>query len=207
MTHMVNVQYYNFTPPSKNNSVHWQSLVTDLYFLWKSSWYERVQKFLWHGGTHSGLPVWQRCVKTPWQGIMGLLVQKRLRGMTALTLHIPWHVPLFPIRSRESQGFSLDFGQHVSAAGLSWRLRTARRDTWTREPHALEHTSARAKCLYTAILSTFCLCLSSNYRTMLWIRSLIHTSQTRSNRPGCIAGRCVYVCARARVCSDSTSLL
>lgn len=50
--------------------------------------------------------------------------------MVELTLHVPWHVPLFPIRSRESQGFSLDFGQHVSRAGLSWRLRTARRDTW-----------------------------------------------------------------------------
>lgn len=129
---------------------------------------------------------------------------KRLGGMTVLTLHIPWHVPLFPIRSRESQGFSLDFGQHVSAAGLSWRLRTARRDTWTREPHAPKHTSARAKCLYSAICSTFC--LSSNYRTILWIRSLIHTSQTRSSRPGCIAGRCICVCMRARgcVCSDST---
>lgn len=52
--------------------------------------------------------------------------------MTVLTLHVPGHEPLFSIRPRETQGFSLDFRQHVSAAGLSWRLRDARRDTWTR---------------------------------------------------------------------------
>lgn len=47
-------------------------------------------------------------------------------------MHVPGHEPLFSIRPRETQGFSLDFRQHVSAAGLSWRLRGARRDTWTR---------------------------------------------------------------------------
>lgn len=52
--------------------------------------------------------------------------------MSVLTLHVPGHEPLFSIRPRETQGFSLDFRQHVSAAGLSWRLRNARRDTWTR---------------------------------------------------------------------------
>lgn len=67
---------------------------------------------------------------------------RSVKRMTALTLHVSGHAALFPIRSRESQGVSLDFGQHVSAARLSWRLRTDRRDTWMWEanvPH--RHTS------------------------------------------------------------------
>lgn len=112
--------------------------------------------------------------------------------MTLLTLHVPWHVPLFSIRSRESQGFSLDFGQHVSAAGLSWRLRTARRDTWTWEADVPTNTPQSVpNVFFSSLFLTFCLSLSSNYRTMLRIWSLIQTIQTGSKRPGCIAGACL----------------
>lgn len=100
--------------------------------------------------------------------------------VTVLTLHVPWHVPLFAIRSRESQGFSLDFGQHVSAAGLSWRLRTARRDNWTWEANVPKHTSKCPRCLYSPFIS---ICLSPNYRTMPWMWTLIQTSQVVSKRP------------------------
>lgn len=86
--------------------------------------------------------------------------------MAVLTLHIPWHAPLFSIRSSESQGFSLDFGQHVSAAGPSWRLRTARRDTWTRGPRVPTHASNQVHPdpQFTVCFS-LSVCLSSNYRS------------------------------------------
>lgn len=108
-----------------------------------------------------------------------------LNLVTVLTLHVPWHVPLFAIRSRESQGFSLDFRQHVSAAGLSWRLRTARRDNWTWEANVPKHTSKCPRCLFSSLFLSFCLCLSPNYRTMLL--TLIQTTQVVSKRL-CYAG-------------------
>lgn len=67
--------------------------------------------------------------------------------VTVLTLHVPGHEPLFSIRPRETQGFSLDFRQHVSAAGLSWRLRNARRDTWTRAARCCPQTRRKVSRL------------------------------------------------------------
>lgn len=68
--------------------------------------------------------------------------------MTVLTLHVPGHEPLFSIRPRETQGFSLDFRQHVSAAGLSWRLRSAPRDTWTRAAGCSPSTRRKVSRLF-----------------------------------------------------------
>lgn len=89
--------------------------------------------------------------------------------MTVLTLHVPWHEPLFAIRPRETQGFSLDFRQHVSAAGLSWRLRTARRDTWTCEADSPTNTLQSVPNVLLALdfSPTVPLSLSPSYRTML----------------------------------------
>ena len=79
--------------------------------------------------------------------------------MTALTLHVPWHVPLFSIRSSESQGFSLDFGQHVSAAGLSWTPQrpAGHLDVRGRRPHT--NTPQSVPNVFNA-LNFFTLCLS-----------------------------------------------
>lgn len=119
---------------------------------------------------------------------------KRFTGMADHTLHVPWHVPLFPIRSSESQGFSLDFGQHVSSAGLSWRLRTARRDTWMWEADVRSNAARSVPNVICCSLFVFPLSLcvliigpSSE------VRSLILTIQTFSKRPSCIAD--VSVCS------------
>lgn len=62
----------------------------------------------------------------------------RRSSRALLTLHVFRHLPPFPIRSGESQSFSLHLGQHVKAtAGRGWRRSASVRrrwqsSTWTR---------------------------------------------------------------------------
>lgn len=62
-----------------------------------------------------------------------------------LTLHVFWHLPLFPIRPGESQGLRLHFGQHDKAAagraGGSVSVRGT--GTWTRQ-HRFSGTVGRS---------------------------------------------------------------